>query len=99
MLVNIASAAWRRRPMDPQKRSAVEDQKEASRQLRGSIALELVNPTDHFSDANKNLLKFHGTYQQEDRDGRKNRSRAGLRKQHMLMSHCLIPCSRLAAAQ
>ena len=30
--------------MDPQKRSAVEDQKEASRQLRGSIALELGQP-------------------------------------------------------
>src|SRR5439155_4847268 len=99
MLVNIASAAWRRLPMDPQKRSAVEDQKEASRQLRGSIALELINPTDHFSDANKSLLKFHGTYQQEDRDARKNRSRAGVGKHHMFMVRCRIPGGRLTAAQ
>src|SRR5205823_6234010 len=52
-----------------------------------------------FSDANKNLLKFHGTYQQEDRDARKNRSRAGVGKHHMFMVRCRIPGGRLTAAQ
>src|SRR5947208_772817 len=45
--------------MQPSKRSAVEDQKESSEQLRGTIALELAAPQDHFSDANKNLLRVH----------------------------------------
>jgi sulfite reductase (ferredoxin) len=85
--------------MDVNKRSAVEGQKEESRQLRGSIALEMVGPADSFSDANKTLLKFHGTYQQEDRDARKNRSRAGLGKHHMFMVRCRIPGGRLSAAQ
>jgi len=40
---------------------------------------------DHFSDANKNLIKFHGTYQQEDRDARKNRTKAGVGKHYMFM--------------
>jgi sulfite reductase (ferredoxin) len=86
-------------PMDPTKPSAVETQKESSRQLRGDIAEELAGPTDHFNDANKNLLKFHGTYQQEDRDARKNRSKAGLGKHFMFMVRCRIPGGRLTAEQ
>jgi sulfite reductase (ferredoxin) len=77
----------------------VELQKESSEQLRGSIALELLAPTDHFTDANPNLLKFHGTYQQEDRDARKNRSKAGVGKHHMFMVRCKIPGGRLTASQ
>ena len=57
----------------PPKRSGFEGVKEASRQLRGTIALELVQDVDHLNDQNKNLIKFHGSYQQEDRDARKNR--------------------------
>src|SRR5437762_5666978 len=57
----------------PPKRSGVETIKQASRQLRGTIALELVTDTDHFNDQDKQLLKFHGTYQQDDRDARKTR--------------------------
>src|SRR5438128_4562412 len=60
------------------KRSGVETIKEASRQLRGTIALELVTDTDHFNDQDKQLLKFHGTYQQDDRDARKNRHKGKL---------------------
>ncbi len=56
------------------KLSPVEGFKDQSRQLRGTIALELVEPADHFTEANKQLLKFHGTYQQEDRDARKDRA-------------------------
>ncbi|HYV34790.1 MAG TPA: NADPH-dependent assimilatory sulfite reductase hemoprotein subunit [Gemmataceae bacterium] len=86
--------------MQPLKLNPVEDQKEASQQLRGTIALELAGPDDHFSDAaNKNLLKFHGTYQQEDRDARKNRSKAGVGKHHMFMVRCRIPGGRLTPEQ
>src|SRR5262249_32911860 len=81
------------------KLSPVEGVKEQSRQLRGTIALEIVEPIDHFTEANKQLLKFHGTYQQEDRDARKNRSKEGIRKHHMFMVRCKIPGGRLSAAQ
>jgi sulfite reductase (ferredoxin) len=77
----------------------VEDVKENSCQLRGSILHELQADTDHFNEANKNLLKFHGTYQQEDRDARKNRSKAGVGKHHMFMVRCKIPGGRLTADQ
>jgi sulfite reductase (ferredoxin) len=77
----------------------VEDVKENSRQLRGTILHELQADTDHFNEANKNLLKFHGTYQQEDRDARKNRSKAGVGKHHMFMVRCKIPGGRLSADQ
>ena len=56
--------------------SAVELQKENSHFLRGSIADELGKEVDHFGDADKNLLKFHGTYQQEDRDAARPGDRA-----------------------
>jgi sulfite reductase (ferredoxin) len=81
------------------KRSAVEDIKENSRQLRGTIADELAQDADHFSEQNKQLLKFHGSYQQEDRDARKNRKRDGVGKHHMFMVRCKIPGGRLTAAQ
>lgn len=81
------------------KLSPVEGIKADSRQLRGTIALQLAEPTDHFEDANKQLLKFHGTYQQEDRDARKNRKKSGVGKYYMFMVRCKIPGGRLSAAQ
>src|SRR6266568_3665780 len=62
----------------PAKLSPVEGIKEGSRQLRGTIALDLARDTDHFSETDKQLLKFHGTYQQEDRDARKARKKDGV---------------------
>jgi sulfite reductase (ferredoxin) len=81
------------------KRSAVEGIKESSRQLRGSIALSLLEDTDHFSEPDKQLLKFHGTYQQEDRDARKSRKKDGVGKHYMFMVRCKIPGGRLTAPQ
>jgi sulfite reductase (ferredoxin) len=83
----------------PSTRSAVEVVKENSRQLRGTLAGELAAASDHFGDQDKNLLKFHGTYQQEDRDARKNRSREGLGKHYMFMVRCRIPGGKLTAEQ
>jgi sulfite reductase (ferredoxin) len=79
--------------------SAVEQIKSESRQLRGSIALELAGGSDHFGDADKQLIKFHGSYQQEDRDARKNRSKAGVGKHYMFMVRCRIPGGALTAQQ
>jgi sulfite reductase (ferredoxin) len=88
-----------RAPAAPAKRSAVEGIKENSQQLRGRIGLELLDDTDHFSEQDKQLLKFHGTYQQEDRDARKRRSKEGVGKHYMFMVRCKIPGGRLTAKQ
>lgn len=81
------------------KRSAVELIKEASRQLRGTIAEELAGGGDHFNDQDKQLLKFHGSYQQDDRDARKSRSKEGVGKHYMFMIRCKIPGGRVSADQ
>src|SRR5262245_66588042 len=75
----------------PPARSPVEGIKESSRQLRGTIALELFRDSDHFGEADKQLLKYHGTYQQEDRDARKSRRKDGIGKHFMFMVRCKIP--------
>ncbi len=80
-------------------RSAVEGIKENSRALRGTIADELGADGDHFVEQNKQLLKFHGTYQQEDRDARKARRGEGLGKHYMFMVRCKIPGGRVTAEQ
>src|ERR1700686_712764 len=92
LMANDADSANDPTPNRPvPKLSAVEGIKEQSRQLRGTIALELQNGGDHFGDADKQLLKFHGSYQQEDRDARKNRSKEGVGKHYMFMVRCKIP--------
>jgi sulfite reductase (ferredoxin) len=81
------------------KRSAVEIIKENSRHLRGSIGEELSQDLNHFNDQNKQLLKFHGTYQQDDRDARKNRHKEGVGKYYMFMVRCKIPGGKVTADQ
>jgi sulfite reductase (ferredoxin) len=81
------------------KRSGVEIQKEQSRQLRGTVAEALASGADHLNDADKNVLKFHGSYQQQDRDARKNRNKEGVGKHYMFMVRCKIPGGKLTAAQ
>jgi len=81
------------------KPSAVEGYKANSRALRGTLREELAANSDKFNDADKNLLKFHGSYQQEDRDARKTRRADGLGKFHIFMIRCKIPGGRLTAAQ
>ncbi len=83
----------------PAKPSAVEGMKETSRQLRGGVAEVLASDADHFGEADKNLIKFHGSYQQEDRDARKNRKKEGVGKHYMFMVRCKIPGGRVTADQ
>ena len=85
-------------PTEP-KRSPVEMVKENSRGLRGSISEELAAESEKFNDADKNLIKFHGSYQQEDRDARKARRGEGLGKFHIFMVRCKIPGGKLTAEQ
>ncbi len=83
----------------PPKRSGTEVIKENSQALRGDIAEELRQDTPKFNDQNKQLLKFHGTYQQEDRDARKARRAEGFGKHYMFMVRCKIPGGRVPADQ
>jgi sulfite reductase (ferredoxin) len=54
----------------PPKRSKVEALKERSNFLREPLATELLEDTTHFSEDAIQILKFHGSYQQDNRDNR-----------------------------
>ena len=79
--------------------SAVEKIKQASHGLRGSLAPELAADTSHFEDEAAQLLKFHGVYQQDDRDTRRQRSDAGLDPGYAFMVRCKIPGGVVTAEQ
>jgi sulfite reductase (ferredoxin) len=51
--------------------SSAETLKRSSQHLRGTIAEELGNALPYFSTPATGILKFHGIYQQDDRDLRK----------------------------
>ncbi|MEX2639117.1 MAG: NADPH-dependent assimilatory sulfite reductase hemoprotein subunit [Balneolales bacterium] len=76
------------------KLSKEEKLKAASRDLRGDLVEELHNEQASFSKDSCNLLKFHGLYQQDDRDTRK-----GKNKDYSFMIRCRIPGGGLSAEQ
>lgn len=86
-------------PTPPLKRSAVELIKENSRQLRGTLAEELAKDTERFNDQDKQLIKFHGSYQQDNRDARKERRQDGAGKSFIFMVRCKIPGGKVTASQ
>jgi sulfite reductase (ferredoxin) len=65
--------------------------KVGSNHLRGLIKEELLEDTPAFGDDSETLLKFHGIYQQDDRDRRKEARAKGLTKHHQLMIRTRIP--------
>jgi sulfite reductase (ferredoxin) len=65
--------------------------KAGSNHLRGHIADELVEESPAFGEESEQLLKFHGVYQQDDRDKRKEARARGLDKHHQLMIRTRIP--------
>jgi len=85
-------------------KSKVEAIKEGSRGLRGTIADELTDAKPGFGGENVQLLKFHGMYQQEDRDSRKAvRAEIGsivrTDKAHSFMIRSRVPGGVLTPAQ
>ncbi len=87
-------------PEESVKKSKVEYIKEASIGLRGSIVAELADQTtDLVADETTKLLKFHGTYQQDDRDLRKERRKEGLGKAYSFMVRNRIPGGKMTAEQ
>ncbi|HEY6539587.1 MAG TPA: NADPH-dependent assimilatory sulfite reductase hemoprotein subunit [Ktedonobacteraceae bacterium] len=80
--------------------SKVERIKVESRHLRGQIAEELAQEdTRRFSDPQVQVMKFHGIYQQENRDVRQERKAAGEEKAYQFMVRTRIPGGRITAEQ
>lgn len=87
---------------DENKLSPVEGFKAESNYLRGQIREELADGQDAFGKESVQLLKHHGTYQQDDRDERAaNRAAGGGKsdKSYMFMVRTKIPGGKLTAAQ
>jgi sulfite reductase (ferredoxin) len=87
---------------EPGKLSPVEGLKEQSHFLAGDMSRELVDGLDHFGKSSETLLKFHGTYQQDDRD---ERGAGGLdaegkkKKSYIFMVRTKIPGGKLTSQQ
>jgi sulfite reductase (ferredoxin) len=88
-------------PAAAPKLSPAEAIKQESRMLRGVIGSELTDDLDHFGQSSEILLKFHGTYQQDDRD-----VRGGVvsddptkRKSYIFMVRSRVPGGRLTSEQ
>ncbi len=79
--------------------SKVEIIKQEGNHLRGTIVEELVNGKLFFSEASRQLLKFHGVYQQDDRDLRKQLRKEGKDKHYIMMVRARIPGGTLTAEQ
>jgi sulfite reductase (ferredoxin) len=79
--------------------SAMEAVKSQSRLLRGTIAEELRNSEDHFDKDNSQLLKFHGAYQQDNRDARSKAGGGKSDKAYMFMVRSKIPGGVLTSDQ
>ncbi|RIH84236.1 Sulfite reductase [ferredoxin] [Calidithermus terrae] len=85
--------------MSEAKLSKVEHVKIASNRLRGPVDAELHDGTDHFSEEGYQILKFHGIYQQDDRDVRKARKAQGLGPDYSFMIRVAIPGGVLTPEQ
>ena len=79
--------------------------KGGSRQLRGTIAQELVAPPTPgqkpFGSESEQLIKFHGSYQQDNRDHRHEKNADGTPKgkEYMFMVRTRIPGGKVTAQQ
>ncbi|BAS29171.1 NADPH-dependent assimilatory sulfite reductase hemoprotein subunit [Limnochorda pilosa] len=80
-------------------RSKVEQIKEASAYLKGDLSDQLASPSSHLSEDGRQVLKFHGIYQQDDRDVRRERKRAGEQPRYLFMVRTKIPGGVLSAEQ
>ena len=81
-------------------RSRNEHIKEASRQLRGTIADGLGQvATGAIAEDDQQLVKFHGTYLQDDRDVRGERTKKRLEKAFTFMLRVRIPAGICTPSQ
>lgn len=85
--------------MNSADRSKVEDLKASSGYLHGPIADELADDSPNFAKDTTSVLKFHGVYQQDDRDTRKERGKQGLGKDYVCMVRVAVPGGTLSREQ
>lgn len=84
-MTNLASGA------KPEDLSAVEQIKAASKGLAHPVEEQLADPEKEFDDAAIQVLKHHGSYQQDNRDSRRERRKAGLGKEYYMMVRTKTP--------
>ena len=78
--------------MSEKKLSANEGIKERSNYLRGTLAEGLADETTGaISEDDQQLIKFHGSYLQDDRDVRNERKRQNLEKAYSFMIRVRVP--------
>ena len=80
--------------MADEKLSKLEGIKDSSNFLRGTIEDDLQNDDPNVNGDNAQLLKFHGTYQQDNRD-----ERGGGSKSYSFMVRSRIPGGKVTAEQ
>ncbi|MGH8173062.1 MAG: sulfite reductase, partial [Rhodanobacteraceae bacterium] len=72
--------------------SPVERIKSASRRLRGTLVESLADPvTGAIAEDDTQLIKFHGSYQQDDRDLREERRAQKLEPAYSFMIRTRLP--------
>ncbi len=85
--------------MSEEKLSPVEGIKLQSKYLRGTIGAELMQDSAKFEKADAQLLKFHGTYQQDDREQRVATDGGKSQKAHSFMVRSRIPAGIMTSEQ
>ena len=79
---------------------SVEDIKTGSGRLRGTLLKSLANPvTGALADGDQVLIKYHGSYQQDDRDLRDERRQARLEPDYSFMIRTRTPGGVVTPAQ
>ena len=79
---------------------SVEDIKAGSGRLRGTLVDSLANPvTGALAEADQVLIKYHGSYQQDDRDLRDERRQAKLEPDYTFMIRTRTPGGVVTPAQ
>lgn len=79
--------------------STPEEIKLASNYLRGELPTELTNGAPEFGHDSIVLLKFHGIYQQDDRDVRRARASKRLPLDYSCMVRAAVPGGRISSEQ
>ena len=79
--------------------SPVEKIKDESHGLRGKIQETIESEATHLSEDDATLIKFHGSYQQDDRDLRVKRKQEGLDKAWSFMVRTKCPGGDITAEQ
>ncbi|HLP49533.1 MAG TPA: NADPH-dependent assimilatory sulfite reductase hemoprotein subunit [Chitinophagales bacterium] len=83
-----------------EKLSPVEKFKEESDALRGTLAQSLKNElTGAVAEADKSLIKFHGIYEQDNRDRREERAAKKLERDYSFMIRLRLPGGLMTSEQ